>query len=102
MKIISIKNILPMLMLLLWLPTSASTAEPESTDCATLLHSRCESCHYNSRFCQRIGQKSKRAWKRSIQAMVGHGAKLTDAEQQIVVDCLNTPPPAVQEYCKAP
>jgi len=96
------KTLTLVLMLLLCLPALAMTTEQEPADCAALLHSRCEMCHFNTRFCQKLGQKSKSAWKRTIKAMVGYGAKVTAEEQQMIQDCLAAPTPAVQDYCNAP
>jgi hypothetical protein len=101
-KSIATPKKLRLLMLLLCLPALARAADPEPADCATLLRSRCEACHYNTRFCQRLGKKSLRSWKRTIKAMVGYGAKMTAEEQQTVLACLSAPTPAVQEYCDTP
>lgn len=91
-----------LLMLLLCLPPLARGAANEPADCATVLHNHCEVCHDNTRFCQKLGQQGKSAWQRTIKTMVSFGAGMTAEEQQMVLDCLSAPTPAVQGYCKAP
>lgn len=68
--------------------------------CSTLLTSRCESCHYLTRVCEKVADnKGKWSWKRTVKNMVRQGAKLNQAEQDIMVACLSEPAPEVKELC---
>jgi len=68
--------------------------------CSTLLTGRCESCHYLTRVCEKVAEnKGKWSWKRTVKNMVRQGAKLTDAEQDILVTCLSEPASEVVKLC---
>ena len=69
-------------------------------DCTTLLTGRCETCHYLTRVCDKVAEnKGKWSWKRTVKNMVRQGAKLTAAEQDILVTCLSEPAPEVVKLC---
>ena len=76
--------------------------DKQPTNCVTLLRERCEGCHYSTRVCQQLDKKSKRAWPRSLKRMVAYGVKLTPAEQESILKCLQEPSTAVRDYCKNP
>lgn len=80
------------------LPFSPNTASSEEI-CTALLTARCEECHYNSRICRKIGEKSKSAWKRTIKNMVHYGAKLNKNEQKSLLQCLSEPSADVVALC---
>jgi len=71
-----------------------------SEQCAELIDTRCQGCHYKSRICQALGKKSKWKWKRSVGNMVRYGAKLSGPEQKIVIDCLASAPAGADYVCK--
>ncbi|MDG4475496.1 hypothetical protein [Thiovibrio frasassiensis] len=90
-----------LLALLLLFSLGATTAAfAGGTQCTELLNSRCQVCHYKSRICQRLGQKSKGEWKRSIGNMMRYGAKITEAEGKILAQCLNAAPVGAEFVCK--
>lgn len=77
--------------------TSASIAEES---CSELLTNRCETCHYNTRVCQKVTKKKgKGSWKRTIKNMVKQGAKLSNSEQKQLVACLSKRTPEILEFC---
>lgn len=86
------------LALLLGLGNSVAFAGNEQ--CAELISNRCQGCHYKSRVCQALGKKSKWKWKRSVSNMVRYGAKLSGAEQKIVIECLSSAPVGADYVCK--
>ena len=69
-------------------------------ECGKLITERCESCHYKSRVCQKLGKHTKRRWKRSIKNMVRYGAKLSKKEEEKLIDCLSKAPPGADYVCK--
>jgi hypothetical protein len=89
-------------LLLLCLPPPCLAEEQEPAPCVTLLRNKCEECHYNTRFCQKLEKKSKRAWKRSIRTMIDYGVELTAAEQKFMLRCLHKPADEVKNYCRNP
>ena len=74
--------------------------DSEDTNCTTLLLTKCDSCHYLTRVCYRIGKKSKRGWKRTVKSMVRYGVKLTKEQQEILLECLSSPEGEAQSTCK--
>lgn len=68
--------------------SAAVSFDTREKDCAVLLNTRCDNCHYRARICQSLGKKSKREWKRTIKTMVRYGAKLTKDQQKTLADCL--------------
>lgn len=80
--------------------TGADAAWPAS--CEELLLTRCEGCHYLSRVCQKLGKEGKWKWKRTMAAMVRHGAKINPAEQDQLVTCLADNSPEARAACQTP
>ena len=72
----------------------------EETECATLLLTKCDSCHYLTRVCYRVGKKSRRSWKRTLNAMVRHGAQVTEAQLDTLLACLSDAAPEVEKTCR--
>jgi len=69
-------------------------------DCTTLLTGRCETCHYLTRVCDKVGEnKGKWFWKRTVKNMVMLGAKLNPAEQEALLNCLHEATPEVLLVC---
>ncbi|MCL7486558.1 MAG: hypothetical protein M8357_00090 [Desulfobulbaceae bacterium] len=77
--------------------------------CTQLLTTRCETCHYLTRVCEKVEREQEKkywfggpegSWRRSIKNMVGQGAKLNKAEEEILVECLSKPHPDVLSLCK--
>lgn len=56
--------------------------------CADLVLTSCTSCHYQSRICEKLGQKSRREWKVTIKRMLRYGLVLDDAGQAGMLECL--------------
>lgn len=81
----------------LFLPPSQILAEET---CTSLVLTRCESCHYNTRICQKLGKKSRSSWKRSVKNMVRYGAKLNKKEQKKLIRCLSKPSEEIVLMCK--
>ena len=68
--------------------------------CVELLQLRCQECHYLSRVCKEVGERSKRRWKATLKRMVKRrGAEVTKAEQQMLLDCLAAPAPDIKKEC---
>jgi hypothetical protein len=74
--------------------------QEEETKCATLLLTKCDACHYLTRVCYRVGKKSRRSWKRSLNAMVRHGTQLTEAQLDTLLACLSEPAPEAEKTCR--
>ncbi len=77
-----------------WAETEASTG------CLELLQDRCQKCHYLSRVCQELGEKSERRWDATLERMVKRrGATLSADEQISLRECLVKPDPAIKQEC---
>ena len=63
----------------------AATAAP-AVDGASLVESRCTVCHNLDRV--KAAKKTKDQWTATVAKMISNGAKLTPAEQTIVIDYL--------------
>lgn len=72
----------------------------EDTNCAALLLTKCDSCHYLTRVCYRLDKKSKRGWKRTLKVMIKRGAQLTVKEQKILLECLSSPVGEARSTCR--
>ena len=77
--------------------------------CVQLLTTRCETCHYLTRVCQKVDKERNKkswfggsagTWKRTMKNMVKQGAQLNKEEEEILVDCLSKPTPEVLNICK--
>jgi cytochrome c5 len=69
-----------------------ATANPAATsapaaDGASLVESRCTVCHALDRV--KSAKKTKDQWTATVAKMISNGAKLTPAEQTIVIDYLS-------------
>jgi len=80
----------------------AAELEPDEKDCATILSTRCDECHYRSRICYLLGKKSKRQWHRIINNMMDYGAKITEEQREILTNCLYNAPPNAKFVCRQP
>lgn len=81
--------------------TTAAETEGDADDaCAVLLNTKCETCHYKTRICQKLGKKTKRGWRVTIKRMVRHGLKISDEERDVLVDCLTELPEGADTVCK--
>ena len=72
----------------------------EDASCAVLLLTKCDSCHYLTRVCYRLGKKSKRGWKSTLKVMIRRGALLTKNEQKVLLECLSSPEGEAQTTCR--
>jgi len=61
-------------------------AETPAQDGATLLETRCSTCHSADRAKQAI--KTRDEWDQTVTRMIGNGAQLTEAEKTVLVDYL--------------
>lgn len=94
-----------LLLLIGWCAMAAGFAKAttaQAPSCTDLLLKKCEECHYLSRVCQKLGQKSKWKWKRTMKAMIRHGAKINQDEQELLIDCLTDNGDAAKAACQAP
>lgn len=80
----------------------AAPPAAEEKDCASILASRCDECHYRSRICALLGKRSKRQWHRIINNMMDYGAKITDEQREILTNCLYSAPPDADYVCQQP
>ena len=84
----------------LLLSSTVMAKEVVKSECAELLITRCESCHYLERICGQVGKKSKRRWKTTLKRMVKRrGAQLNGDEQEILLRCLAGKDPAIVNAC---
>jgi cytochrome c5 len=69
-------------------PPVATTlpAEKPAMDGATLLDTRCSTCHSTDRVKQ--AKKTRDQWDQTVTRMVGKGAQLTEAEKTVLLDYL--------------
>lgn len=76
--------------------------------CGELLKTRCVTCHYLTRVCQKLEKEQDKgffgsvfagSWGRTIKNMVNQGAKLTEAEQEKLTQCLDNSSPEVLDVC---
>lgn len=88
----------PFALLLLLLFLGAASAGGEQ--CADLINTRCQVCHYKSRICQVLGKKSTGQWTRTVENMIRYGAKLSDTEKNNLIDCLKSAPVGADFVCK--
>ena len=69
--------------------------------CGELLQKRCQSCHYLSRVCIKVGKYSKRRWKATLKRMVKRrGATLNREELKLLTECLALPSADVKKECE--
>jgi len=69
--------------ILLWAPV----ARAENT-CVEKIQDKCTSCHYPTRICEKIGKKSRRNWKVTVERMLRYGLQLPDGKLDEMIDCL--------------
>jgi len=70
------------------------------TNCLELLQANCQECHYLSRVCKEVGERSKRGWKSTLKRMIEkRGAEVTDADRSKLLGCLVTPAPDIKKEC---
>jgi hypothetical protein len=95
-------------LMLLSLLAAQITLVAAEEGCGKLLKRRCEVCHYLTRVCQKLQKEQKKgffggvfsgSWDRTIKNMVRQGAKLTEAEQKKLTECLDNSSPEVLEVC---
>jgi cytoskeletal protein RodZ len=65
---------------------TATSAGAASMDGANLVDTRCSVCHTTDRI--KNAHKTLDQWEQTVTRMIGHGAKLTDAEKAFLVDYL--------------
>jgi hypothetical protein len=82
--------------------SNAVSFDTKEKNCAILLNTRCDTCHYRARICQALGEKSKREWERTVKTMVRYGVKLTKAQQKILASCLYEAPKKTKFVCVQP
>lgn len=80
----------------------AAEPDPNEKDCAILLATRCDECHYRTRICYLLGKKSKRQWHRIINNMMDYGVKISEEQREILTDCLYKAPPNADFVCQQP
>ncbi|MDT8335980.1 MAG: hypothetical protein RQ753_09795 [Desulfurivibrionaceae bacterium] len=65
-----------------------ATLVPAGQDCGERLREKCTTCHYNTRICEKVGTKNRRAWKNSTKRMIRYGLKISNAEIDGITECL--------------
>lgn len=53
-----------------------------------LLQKACTKCHSAKRICRNIGKKDGPWWEKTVTRMIGHGAKLSDEQEDTLVSSL--------------
>jgi hypothetical protein len=69
--------------LMLWSPAARAGGS-----CIEKIQAKCTGCHYPSRICEQIGQKSRRGWEVTIKRMLRYGLELSRDKQDEMLDCL--------------
>lgn len=95
-------RLLPYAFFAVFLLSIISPGQAEEFSCGQLLVERCDSCHYISRPCQNLGNKSRWRWKRTLNTMIRHGAQLTNAEAEQLLTCLSDQEATILMVCKDP
>ncbi len=74
----------------------------ETSDCETLLLGKCTTCHSPTRFCQKLGDKSKGSWKRTIKRMAKKKGNpgFTKQDKITLLKCLSKQEEGAIEVCK--
>ncbi|MFO7605303.1 MAG: hypothetical protein R6W72_03230 [Desulfurivibrionaceae bacterium] len=57
-------------------------------ECGEMLKEKCTGCHYNTRVCEKVGDKNRRSWKNTTKRMIRYGLKISTDEINEVTDCL--------------
>lgn len=83
-----VKSKTMVILLVMGLLVPALSAKAANEGCLELIMNNCTSCHYQTRICEKIDKKSKRAWKKSIKRMLRYGLKMDKRTQGKAVDCL--------------
>ncbi len=67
-----------------------STAVPVRGEeaCVKKILATCTTCHYQTRICNELGQKSRRGWEVTVDRMLRYGLKLTEQEKDRIIACL--------------
>ena len=94
------KTTMPAALLFLSLTAVPIGAEEQPATCTELMNERCTVCHYMTRVCQNLGNKSERKWKKTVKTMMRRGAKLNKAEMNTLVDCLAGPAEEAEKTCR--
>jgi hypothetical protein len=83
------KGYLTLLVLLVFTALLPPISVPASDmDCTAKVMASCTSCHYQTRICEKLGEKNRRAWKTTIKRMLRYGLVLDEAGQSSMLDCL--------------
>ncbi len=78
----------------------ASNPANATATCSELVTLHCLSCHSETRICQKIDKKrGKRAWKRTIKAMIRHGANIDKSTRNELIECLGKKADSLPELC---
>lgn len=67
-------------------PATEPSAGTPAVDGATLLETRCSTCHSADR--ARSASKTRDQWEQTVSRMIEHGAQLTEEEKTVLVDFL--------------
>ena len=68
------------------IPSPKSTVSGSSLDGQALMEQRCSACHSINRVTS--AQHTAAQWQITVNRMIGHGAKLTPQEEQVLVNYL--------------
>jgi cytochrome c5 len=81
-------------------PVQKGAAAASDGSCRSILEESCLACHSATRICQKLGQKNKTRWKRTIVRMVSRGTQLSSAGQDALSDCLANESADIVQMCK--
>lgn len=88
-------------LLLVFMLFHVDTAYADKPACGELVISKCTSCHYETRICQKVKKrKGKGSWKRTLKSMIRNGAVINREEQKRLLQCLSTPDSEVLKLCE--
>jgi cytochrome c5 len=69
-------------------PATELSAGTPASDGATLLETRCSTCHSPDRATS--ARKTRDQWEQTVSRMIEHGAQLTEEEKTVLIDYLAT------------
>lgn len=91
---------IPLLVFLFCSLSLVSTPVLAEDACGPLVQAKCLSCHFETRMCQKMRKrKGKSSWKRTIKAMVRHGAELDRGEQKTLIQCFTGRDSSILSLC---
>lgn len=69
-------------------PALLATPTLAAQDCSDQVRTSCTACHYQTRICEKLDNKSRRDWRNTLNRMLRYGLVLDEAGQGRILDCL--------------